>query len=389
MRRTKDFFEFFESEQAGGIVLVIFTIIAMTIANSSLGEWFLHSLHWKFIGLSLEHWVNDGLMTVFFFLIGLELEREIYIGELSDLRNAILPICAAVGGMLVPAAIHYAICNDSIYARGAGIPMATDIAFSLGVLALVSKRVPFSLKVFLTALAIADDLGAVLVIAIFYTKSISFAYLAIALTIFGGLCALNRLRVNSLWIYLLGGVGLWGCMLHSGVHATLSGVLLAFALPFRDGGESSPSYHCQHFLHKPVAFVILPIFALVNTSIPIGADWQSGLSQPNSIGIFLGLVVGKPLGIMLCCLLAVKLKLCTLPSELSISHLMGAALLAGIGFTMSIFVSLLAFDDTQLVNNSQVMVLIASVVAAILGLLWFYLMVPIRPTSDLQATVVD
>jgi NhaA family Na+:H+ antiporter len=378
LKATKLFKDFFESEKSGGFTLMFFTLVALAIANSPLGHHYEHWLHTKYAGLSLEHWVNDGLMTIFFFLVGLELEREIYAGELSDIRNAVLPICAALGGMLVPAGIHYAICRGTEYQGGAGIPMATDIAFSLGVLSLVSSRVPFSLKVFLTALAVADDLGAVIVIAIFYTKTISIAYLGGALGIFAGLCVANRMKIDAIWFYLLGGVCMWYCMLHSGVHATLSGVLLAFAMPFRDGDESSSSYRLQHWLHRPVAFIILPIFALVNTCIPIGADWASGLSQPNSIGIFLGLVVGKPLGVLLFSMLAVKTKLCRLPSELSLSHLMGAGLLAGIGFTMSIFVSLLAFEDELLINNSQVMVLLASLVAATLGYLWFMAFVPLN-----------
>jgi len=376
IRSTKLFREFFESEQAGGIILMLFTIAALAIANSSVGELYIHWLHTTVLGFTIEHWVNDGLMTIFFLMVGLELEREIYAGELSDIRNAILPICAAIGGMIVPAAIHFSICNGTVYQRGAGIPMATDIAFSLGVLSLVSSRVPFSLKVFLTALAIADDLGAVVVIAIFYTKSISISYLTTAIGIFLGLCVLNRMRINAVWIYMLGGVAMWYCMYHSGVHATISGVLLAFALPFRDGSESSPSYRLQHLLHRPVAFGILPLFALVNTCIPIESNWLTTLGQPNSVGIFLGLVVGKPVGIMLLCFLALKAKLCEMPEELTLSHLMGASLLAGIGFTMSIFVSLLAFDDAELVNSSQVMVLIASAVSAIAGLLWFLARVP-------------
>lgn len=384
IKATKLFNEFLHSEQASGIILLVFTIAALAIANSPLGEPTIHWFHTKFFGLSIEHWVNDALMSVFFLLVGLELEREIYAGELSDIRNAILPICAAIGGLLVPAAIHFSICNGTIYQRGAGIPMATDIAFSLGVLSLVSSRVPFSLKVFLTALAIVDDLGAILVIAVFYTKSLSMGYLAGAMAVFAGLCLLNRLKVNAIWVYIVGGIAMWYCMLHSGVHATISGVLLAFALPFRDGGESSPSYRLQHWLHSPVAFVILPVFAIVNTCIRIEADWLAGLSQPNSIGIFLGLVVGKPVGILLSCWLAIKLKLCTLPDEVNVSHLVGAALLAGIGFTMSIFVSLLAFEDAALINNSQVVVLIASAFAAIIGLGWFFLFVPKKSSMELN-----
>lgn len=360
MIATKIFKEFFESERAGGITLVFFTLIALAIANSPLGESYTHGLHHSMLGLSFEHWVNDGLMAIFFLLVGLELEREIYAGELRSFRNALLPICAAIGGMIVPAAIHLAFTYGTGSQRGAGIPMATDIAFSLGVLSLLSNRVPFALKVFLTALAIADDLGAVLVIAIFYTNSISLGYLAATVAIF-----------------LVGGVCMWFCMLHSGIHATLSGVLLAFALPFRDGGEHTPSSRLQHWLHYPLAFGVLPLFALVNTCIPIGDDWLEGLTQSNSLGIFFGLVVGKPLGILLMCLVAVRCRICTLPQGLTWAHLVGASMLAGIGFTMSIFVSLLAFDgDEKMTNFSQITVLVASLVAAVAGVVWFYFFVP-------------
>jgi len=377
MPATKIFKEFFESERSGGIFLVFFTLAALAIANSPFGESYIHGLHSKLLGMSLEHWVNDGLMAIFFLLVGLELEREIYIGELHSFRNAMLPICAAIGGMIVPAAIHLAFTYGTSAQRGAGIPMATDIAFSLGVLSLLSNRVPFTLKVFLTALAIADDLGAVLVIAFFYTKTLSIAYLVAAAGVFVGLCVLNRLNVNAIWIYMVGGVAMWFCMLHSGIHATLSGVLLAFAMPFRDGGENSPSYRLQQWLHYPVAFGVLPIFAMVNTCIPIGSNWMEGLLQPNSLGIFFGLVIGKPLGILALSFAAVRMKICTVPHDLTWSHLIGASILAGIGFTMSIFVSLLAFEaDEELVNFSQITVLIASMAAAIGGALWFLAFVP-------------
>lgn len=384
MKATKIFKEFFESERAAGIVLVLFTMVALAIANSSMSEPYLHGLHINLMGLSLEHWVNDGLMAIFFLLVGLELEREIYIGELHSFRNALLPICAAIGGMVFPAAIHLALTYGGPSQMGAGIPMATDIAFSLGALSLVSNRVPFSLKVFLTALAIADDLGAVLVIAVFYSKSLSLGYLAAAVGIFAGLCVLNRTNVNSLRIYLLGGLALWYCMLHSGIHSTLAGVLLAFALPFRDGGQSSPSYRLQHWLHYPVAFGVLPVFALVNTCIPIGSDWIDGLMQPNSIGIIGGLLIGKPVGILVICYAAIQTRICSMPPELSWSHLVGASILAGIGFTMSIFVSLLAFDgNQQMINFSQIAVLLASVVAAAAGVIWFVVFVPNDIASDL------
>ena len=384
MIATKIFKEFFESERAGGIVLVLFTLIALAIANSPFGETYTHGLHQVILGMSLEHWVNDGLMAIFFLLVGLELEREIYAGELHSFRNALLPICAAIGGMIVPAAIHLSFTLGTQSQRGAGIPMATDIAFSLGVLSLLSNRVPFALKVFLTALAIADDLGAVVVIAIFYTKSISIGYVVATLAIFLGLCLFNRNNVDSLWIYLVGGVCIWFCLLHSGIHATLAGVMLAFALPFRDGSEHTPSSRLQHWLHFPVAFGVLPIFALVNTCIPIGGDWIDGLKQSNSLGIFFGLAVGKPVGILLFCSVAVQLKFCTLPQGVTWSHLSGAAMLAGIGFTMSIFVSLLAFDgDEKMINFSQIMVLVSSLAAAVAGVVWFLLFVP-KETSRLD-----
>ena len=385
MIATKTFKDFFESERAGGIVLVLFTLIALAIANSPFGESYMHGLHHSVLGLSLEHWVNDGLMAIFFLMVGLELEREIYAGELSSFQNALLPICAAAGGMIVPAAIHLAFTYGTVSQRGAGIPMATDIAFSLGVLSLLSSRVPFALKVFLTALAIADDLGAVLVIAVFYTNSISIGYMIASMAIFLTLCLLNRRNVDAMWIYLVGGVCMWFCMFHSGIHATLSGVLVAFALPFRDGGERTASYRLQHWLHYPVAFGVLPIFALVNTCIPIGGDWFEGLTQSNSLGIFCGLVVGKPLGILLFCYVADRCRVCTLPQGLTWSHLVGASMLAGIGFTMSIFVSLLAFHgDEKAINFSQITVLFSSLVAAVAGVVWFMLFVPKETTPPIR-----
>lgn len=382
MVSTKLFREFFSSERAGGLALIGFTLIALAIGNSALSESFHHLLHSKLGPLSIEHWVNDALMTIFFLLVGLELEREIYIGELSNLRNALLPIAAAIGGMIVPAAVHLSLNYGLPTQNGAGIPMATDIAFSLGILSLFSNRVPYALKIFLTALAIADDLGAVLVIAIFYTKTIAFTYLGAAIGVFAFLCVLNRMRIHVLSIYLIGGVAMWYFMFHSGIHATITGVLLAFALPFGDGKSKSPSYILQHRLHHPVAFLVLPIFAIVNTSIPIGDDWYSGLTQANSLGIMLGLVVGKPIGILLFSYACIAAKISSMPEGLRWSHLVGASLLAGIGFTMSIFVSLLAFEEARLINLSQIAVLIASVLAAVLGGIWFALVVPPGVTAD-------
>ncbi|HZX74352.1 MAG TPA: Na+/H+ antiporter NhaA, partial [Cyclobacteriaceae bacterium] len=269
MRLTPLFTEFFESEKAGSIILIACTLASLLIANSDFQIPYLNFWNYPAAGHDISHWVNDGLMTIFFLLIGLELEREIYIGELSSIKNALWPTIAALGGMVVPAGIYIYINYGTPTQSGMGIPMATDIAFAIGVLSLLGKRVPASLKVFLTALAVIDDLGAILIIAFFYSGGISLLYLSLALGIFLVLCILNRLKVYILLPYLIGGVAMWYCMLHSGVHATITGVMLAFAIPFSDGGESSISYKLQHWLHKPVSFLILPLFALANTCIVI------------------------------------------------------------------------------------------------------------------------
>jgi NhaA family Na+:H+ antiporter len=250
---------------------------------------------------------------------------------------------------------------------GAGIPMATDIAFALGVLSLIGNRIPASLKVFLTALAVIDDLGAILVIAFFYSKGLIWVNLLLALGVFGVLLILNRLKVHNLLPYLIGGVVMWYFMLHSGVHATITGVLLAFAVPFGNGSKKSPSYLLQHRLHRPVAFVILPIFALANTAISLEGSIGTVLTQPFALGIASGLVVGKPLGVLLVCFLATKLKLAALPFDLRWKHLAGAGALAGIGFTMSIFITLLAFSKASIINDAKMVILIASLMSAVVG----------------------
>jgi NhaA family Na+:H+ antiporter len=308
-------------------------------------------------------------MAIFFLLIGLEIEREIYVGELSDLKNASLPIFAAVGGMVMPALFYFAINRGTATQNGFGIPMATDIAFALGVLALLGNRIPASLKVFLTALAIIDDLGAILLIAIFYVGDFSFLYLMLSLAILAGLIVLNRLGVNSLAAYLIPGVLMWYFMLQSGVHATLAGVLLAFALPFRDGGEQSPSYKLQHFLHKPVAFLIMPVFSLANTGIVFNARWTNELLSPNSLGVFAGLILGKPLGILSASFLAIKSGLSRLSSDLSWGHIVGVGFLGGIGFTMSIFITLLAFENPATIQSTKISILLSSLVAGGIGYL--------------------
>ncbi|HTI90845.1 MAG TPA: Na+/H+ antiporter NhaA [Puia sp.] len=403
-RLTKLFREFFESEKMGGLILVFCTIVSILIANSALGEGWLHFWHARLdlsfssvpLDYSVEHWVNDGLMAVFFLLVGLEIEREIYIGELADFRNALLPILAAAGGMLIPAGFHFLFNHGSPEQAGFGIPMATDIAFALGVLSLLGNKVPTSVKIFLTALAIIDDLGAIGVIAIFYTRGLALAWLAGAAAILLLLLIFNKLKINKLIFYILPGILLWYCMLRSGIHATLSGVLLAFVIPFRKpeamgranaqagetaaqraestGSEAShieeshnPSYRLQHFLHKPVAFIILPLFALANTGILFSAGWPQGLLSGNSLGILIGLVLGKPVGILLCCWVGMRAGWCRMPEGMRWSHLLGTGLLAGIGFTMSIFITNLAFSDAGHIQSSKIAILFASLLASCLG----------------------
>ena len=367
MKVTQLFKDFSTSEKSGGITLIASTIISIVLANSAFGNNYTHFWHSILGEQSIEYWINDGLMTLFFLLIGLELEREIYIGELSKIKEALLPIFGALGGMIIPAGIYLLLNFGTSTQSGAGIPMATDIAFALGILSLLGNKVPTSLKVFLTALAVIDDLGAIMVIAIFYTKAIIWLNLFIAMGIFIVLLALNRLKIRNLIPYLIGGVAMWYFMLNSGVHATITGVLLAFAIPFGNGDEKSTSYILQHFLHKPVAFIILPLFALANTAIMVNTDLSDIILQKFSLGISLGLIIGKPIGIVLFSFLAVTFGICKLPHDLNWKSIIGVGFLGGIGFTMSIFITLLAFDDFELQNSSKITILIASIIAALIG----------------------
>lgn len=372
MKLTRTFKAFFKSEKAGGVILLLATIFSISLANSSIQTEYISFWNIQLSHHSITHWINDGLMTIFFLLIGLELEREIYDGELSNIKNATLPIFGALGGMLIPAGIFLALNFGTITQNGAGIPMATDIAFAIGILSLLGSRVPASLKIFLTALAVIDDLGALIVIAVFYTDTISFVNLFIAFAIMGVLFLLNRRKVHHLAPYLIGGIGMWYFMLNSGVHATITGVLLAFVIPFGDGGKKTSSYRLQHFLHKPVAFFILPLFAISNTCIAIDSNWSEGLNNTNTIGILAGLVVGKPLGIWLFSFLSVSLGICSLPKDLKWKDILGAGMLGGIGFTMSFFITLLAFknDEEDIITYSKIAILIASFIAGTIGFLW-------------------
>jgi len=373
-RLSDTFNKFFDSEKSSGILLIICTLSSLLVTNSSVGPTYVSVWHVYVGGLSLEHWVNDGLMAIFFLFIGLELERELYSGELAQFRNALLPIVAAAGGMVAPALIHLSINAGTSTQAGFGIPMATDIAFALGVLAILGNRVPASLKVFVVAFAVIDDLGAIVVIAAFYTTQLSVWYLVGALGIWILLFVLNRLfRVMSLIPYVLGGTLMWFLMLESGIHATIAGVLLAFAIPFshNDNDLKSPSHKLEGFLHKPVAFVILPIFALANTGVVVGTDWMSNLASTNSIGIIVGLLLGKPLGVTFLCFLAVASGLSRLPSDLNWRHISGAGILGGIGFTMSIFIANLAFaGNAEAINAAKMAILVASVTAGAGGFLW-------------------
>ena len=328
---TTLFIEFFESEQSSGIVLLMNAILAILLANSPMSQAFLSFWHlplgWDLDGVHLQHnllhWINDGLMAIFFLLIGLEIEREIYIGELSDAKNALLPIFAALGGMLVPALIHLSLNIGRPTQNGFGIPTATDIAFALGAISLLGSRVPAALKVFLTAFAIIDDLGAMMVIAFFYSNGFSWTYLLLALAVFVFLLVLNWRGVNHITAYLIPGLFMWYWMGQSGIHASLSGVLLAFALPFRDGSPQTPSYRLQHALHKPVAFLIMPIFALANTGIIITTEVLRNAITSNTLGIFLGLLLGKPVGILVFAFVAIQARFAKLSSDISYRDLLG------------------------------------------------------------------
>lgn len=368
--------EFLDSEKSCGFILMICVALSLLLANLPLQFSYSGFWHISIAGFSLIHIINDGLMTLFFLLIGLELEHEIYVGKLRRFRDAILPILAALGGMLVPATIYYMFTASTPYTSGVGIPMATDIAFAVAVLSLLGKRVPPVVKVFLVALAVIDDLGAVLVIAIFYAGEINFLALGLALLVFVALLVLNRCNVLSLYPYIIGGLVMWYLMLISGVHPTLTGVLLAFAVPFRQQMDNAPSYKLQHYLVKPVGFVVLPLFALANTAIPIGIDEFGGLFSPYGMGTLCALLLGKPIGIMLFSFAAIWLGISTKPKELKWRYIFGVSMLAGIGFTMSIFITLLSFDSDVLISSSKVAVLLASLLAGVLGYIWLNVVLP-------------
>lgn len=366
---TNLFKEFFDSERSAGITLIVCTILSITLANYFIGQPYISFWHLEISGNSIEFWINDGLMTFFFLLVGLEIERELYIGELSDFKKSTLPIVAAIGGMMMPALIHLSLNHGTDFQSGFGIPMATDIAFALAILSLLGTRVPVSLKIFLTALAIIDDLGAILLIAIFYSRDFSFIFLGLGAFVFIILLLLNQFNVNRIWPYILLGIILWVCVYKSGIHPTITGILIAFTIPFRENKDNSPSYTIQHHLHKPVAFFILPLFALANTAIIFPSTYNTALLSSNNLGIILGLVFGKPLGILLFSMVGILSGFCSLPDGMKKKHIIWSGFLAGIGFTMSIFITLLAFSESQVIALSKIAVILGSLSAAIIGYL--------------------
>ncbi len=371
------FKNFFKSQSAGGILLIICVVLSLKVANSSLGPAFENflstqlgyhsdSIHLRY---PILLWINDGLMAIFFLLVGLEIKRELVEGELSSLKKASLPIFAAIGGMLVPALLYTLFNFGTVTAHGWGIPMATDIAFAVAILSLLGKNVPLSLKVFLTALAIVDDLGAILVIAFFYTSELHTQYIPHIIGILCILGILNYFNVKTILFYLIPGVLLWYFVHSFGVHATIAGVLTAFFLPTTPDAVESPLEKLEHALVKPVNFLIMPIFALANTNIKFQQEMVDGLFSNLSLGIIAGLIIGKPLGIALMSYLAVKLKISSLPGGVKWAQITGAGILAGIGFTMSIFIALLSFENAGFQVQAKFSILVASILAGTLGFL--------------------
>ncbi|OEF23507.1 Na+/H+ antiporter NhaA [Vibrio rumoiensis] len=375
--------KFFKMESASGILLVIAAAVAMFIANSSFNGVYQDALHANILGMSASHWINDGLMAVFFLLIGLEVKRELLVGALRSKETALFPAIAALGGMLAPALVYLAFnANDPVAVSGWAIPAATDIAFALGIMALLGSRVPVSLKVFLLALAIIDDLGVIVIIALFYSSDLSTIALAVGFIATAALFIMNMKNVTKIHWYLIVGFILWVSVLKSGVHATLAGVLIGFAIPLDgekvEGKEDgkSPLKTLEHALHPYVSFLILPIFAFANAGIALdGVSWD-GLASTVPMGIALGLLIGKPLGVFSFSWISVKLGVAQLPTGINFKHIFAVSVLCGIGFTMSIFISSLAFVnvDAAFDTYARLGILIGSTTAAVLGyalLHWF------------------
>ncbi|TCC96094.1 Na+/H+ antiporter NhaA [Pedobacter hiemivivus] len=372
------FKDFFRSGQIGGVILLVCVAVSLFIANSSYAPAFSALLATdlgitfgtQVYSFSVSAWINDALMAVFFLLVGLEIKREMIEGELSSIKKASLPVIAALGGMLVPAFIYFIFNKGESTASGWGIPMATDIAFALAIISMLGKSVPTSLKVFLAALAIVDDLGAILVIAVFYTNEVHFDYLLMAGGVMALLIAFNFFNIKPLYFYLIPGIFLWYFIHHSGIHATIAGVLLALTIPTNKTNVESPLEKLEHLLNGPVNYFIMPIFALANTNITFQKEMIDGLASPLGLGIIIGLFVGKTIGVTLFSWVGVKLKLGSLPTRSGWKHIIGLGMLAGIGFTMSIFISLLSFSDELHITEAKFAVLCASVISGLVGFIF-------------------
>ncbi|MDR2282255.1 MAG: Na+/H+ antiporter NhaA [Sphingobacterium sp.] len=369
------FKDFFQSSNAGGILLFICVILSMVLANTDfavpLQHILDHPLGFENDSVHLRYpvllWINDGLMAIFFLLVGLEIKREIVEGELSSPQKASLPILCAIGGAIVPALIYLSFNAGQETASGWGIPMATDIAFALAVISLLGNRIPSSLKIFLAALAIVDDLIAILVIAFFYSSGIEMTYLLYAGIGLAVLIVMNRMNILNPYLYLIPGIFIWYFVHHSGIHATIAGVLVAMTIPTNDTDVESPLERLEHALTKPVNFLIIPLFAFANTNITLESEMVAGLTSSLGLGISLGLLLGKPVGILLTSYLCTKLKISSLPEGSSWRHILGVGLLAGIGFTMSIFIAILSFGDPLHVSEAKLSILITSLLAGIVG----------------------
>lgn len=375
----RTFKEFFESSTGGGILLFVCVVLALIVANSPLGDGLISILSTRVgfenesihLNYSIKQWIDDGLMAIFFLLVGLEIKRELVEGELASPKKAALPIIAAIGGALVPAGIYALFNYGTDTQHGWGIPMATDIAFALAVISMLDKRVPPSLKVFLAALAIVDDLLAILVIALFYSSELHYSYLLYAGGIFALQMTFNKLGVKNILAYVIPGVFMWYFIHHSGIHATIAGVLTAMTLPTTPDAQESPLEKLEHMLAKPVNFIIIPLFAFVNTAIVMSYDMLGGLTSNMGLGIIIGLIVGKSVGILFTCWICVKSGLSALPEAAGWKHIFGVGLLGGIGFTMSIFVSMLSFSNPLFIEEAKLAILTASILAGLLG--YFYL----------------
>ncbi|NTJ44212.1 Na+/H+ antiporter NhaA [Agrobacterium larrymoorei] len=370
--------KFLDNEASSGLVLMGVALLAIIVANSALAESYFHLLHIYIGPLSLQHWINDALMALFFLMVGLEIKREMTDGQLSSWSRRILPGAAAAGGMLFPA-LFYVFMNsgDPSAMRGWAIPTATDIAFALGVISLFGSRVPASLKIFLAALAIIDDLGAVIVIAIFYTADLNLLALLAAAGVLLNLFIFNRMRVQALWPYLTLGAVLWVLVFASGVHATLAGVMLALTIPLKltpgtpeAQGSESPLHRLEHLLHKPVAFIVVPIFGFANAGVSLSGLSMAIFSEPLTMGVAGGLALGKLVGVLGTVFLLVRLGVAQLPAQASWGQVTGTAFLCGIGFTMSLFIGLLAFDDPTVQDHVKIGILMGSIISGVVGSLF-------------------